>query len=110
MGEKQDTIESRGPGLNRGERKPGEIRSEIERTRAEMTETVDAIERKISPDRFRNEMVADLQRAGDFAQRKIREYGSGLVERAKTMRLPTALLLIGISWLIIGIARKRGGG
>ena len=103
MVEKQNQLERR----SRQERGPGEIRSEIERTRAKMGETVNAIEREIGPDRFRWGMLKNIQAAGDYAEQRAKSIGSFMVEQTKTTKLPAALLVIGISWLLIGMTRKR---
>lgn len=107
MGEKQDYLSSRTEERikHRG-RQPDEIRSEIERTRSELTQTVDAIERKISPDRFRYEIKKDIRFAGDYLQKMIREGGDALLRGIRSNNIPTALVLIGVAWLIFEITRQ----
>jgi len=104
MGKAQDYL-NRNSSIH-GERSPDEIRSEIERTRSELNSTVDAIEERISPERFRFEMKKNIRIMGYYAQDAIRMVGTRLVEEVKHIRLPTALLLVGLSWLMIGVTRE----
>lgn len=111
MGEKQGYLSGRKEErVKRGSRHPDEIRSEIERTRSELNHTVDAIEQKISPDRFRYEFKKDLQYAGDYLQKMIREGGNALIRQTRSKNIPTALVLIGVAWLIFGITKQSRKG
>ena len=91
----------------RNERSPDELRSEIERTRAEMTGTVEAMEKKLSPERFGSAVNRNLREMSDIAQNKIRAMGGKIARNMGRRSLPTALLLIGISWLVISISKNR---
>jgi hypothetical protein len=107
MGEKQDYMSSRREERieHRG-RTPDEIRSEIELTRSELTHTVDAIERKISPDRFVGELKKNIRYAGDYLQKILTEGGDALLKGTRSKSIPTVLTLIGVAWLIFEIAKQ----
>jgi ElaB/YqjD/DUF883 family membrane-anchored ribosome-binding protein len=84
-------------------------RTEIERTRADMSETVDAIQERLSPENLKEQ--AKVQ-AKDTA----REAGSGFVERIKQNPVPAAMVGIGLGWLLMsgregssGQQRLQGG-
>lgn len=84
----------------REDRSSDEIRRDMEGTRAEMHETVDALERKLSP----GQMVDDLwNRARDSAP------GSAVSDVATTVRdhpLPASLVGLGLAWMAVERARS----
>jgi ElaB/YqjD/DUF883 family membrane-anchored ribosome-binding protein len=92
-----------------------QIRSEIEETRVEMSETIDAIQNKLTPrnivanatDRVKaaaTERVRDMadtasqtaQQAMDFT----RDAASGVTDRVRENPLPLALIGLGAAWLL----------
>ena len=75
-----------------------QTRSEIERTRADMSETVDALQQRLSPHNLKEQ--AKVQ-----AKETVRETGSGFVERIKQNPIPAAMVGIGLGWLL-----TSGGG
>ena len=93
------------PGLNT-EAEVDEIevtRIEIERTRAGMSETVDAIQERLSPENLK-EQAKD--RVKEATVGKAQEAGSGIVDTVKANPLPAALTGIGLGWLLVN-ARKQ---
>jgi hypothetical protein len=77
-----------------GERSPDEIEAEIARTRAEMDETLHAIERKLSPGELLDQAMAHLRNGpGDYA--------AHLGEAVKRDPLPVALIGLGVGWLVL---------
>lgn len=79
-------------------------RVEIERTRADMSETVDAIQNKLSPQNLK-EQAKD--RVKEATVGRAQEAGSGVVETIRQNPLPAALTGIGFGWLLMN-ARKQG--
>jgi ElaB/YqjD/DUF883 family membrane-anchored ribosome-binding protein len=88
---------------------------EIERTRADMSETVDAIQERLSPqnlkeqakDRVKEATVGRAEQAMNDAGDKAKEAGSGVVGTIRSNPLPAALTGIGLGWLFVS-ARKQG--
>lgn len=72
------------------ERSSTEIRRDIERTRAEMDETVDALERRLSP----GQMV-------DEAWQMFKRDGRGAGDIVRDHPVPLALMGLGVAWLAI---------
>jgi ElaB/YqjD/DUF883 family membrane-anchored ribosome-binding protein len=80
-------------------------RVEIERTRAGMSETVDAIQERLSPKNLK-EQAKD--RVKEATVGKAQEAGSGIVDTIRqNSLLPAALAGIGLGWLLVN-ARKQG--
>jgi ElaB/YqjD/DUF883 family membrane-anchored ribosome-binding protein len=78
-------------------------RIEIERTRAGMSETVDAIQERLNPENLK-EQAKD--RVKEATVGKAQEAGSGLVNTIRQNPLPAALTGIGLGWLLVN-ARKQ---
>ena len=96
------------------------IDAEIERTRAEMSRTVDEIQQRLSPENIKNQLLeqvrgqyeevkdtvmdATVGRAEDMihtASDKIGEAGSTLVDTVRGNPIPYALIGIGTAWLMM---------
>jgi hypothetical protein len=98
-----------------------EIRSEIEQTRADMSETIDAIQDRLSPGRLVTDAkntvteatlgrVKDLaetasRTAGDLAS-KSSETGAGVVRTARRHPVPVALVGVAATWLLVHALRR----
>ena len=89
---------------------PEEIESDIERTRERMTEDIDAIGEKFSPEHLKQrarEAVTDakeavvekVQEATGEVGRKAKEMGSGLVDLIRENPLPAAVAGVSLYWL-----------
>ena len=78
-------------------------RVEIERTRAGMSETVDAIQERLSPENLKEQAKDRLKEA---TVGKAQEAGSGIVDTIRQNPLPAALTGIGLGWLFVN-ARKQ---
>ncbi len=74
-------------------------RAEIERTRTDMSETVDAIQNKLSP---RNLKEQAKEQAKDTAKGT----GSTIMETIRENPLPAALTGIGLGWLFVSARRS----
>lgn len=83
-----------------GEATPEELEASLEQTRVEMSETLHAIEQKLSP----SEIVDQIFRyyhtgPGEFAQ--------NLGESVKRNPLPVTLITIGLGWLMMADRQQR---
>jgi hypothetical protein len=102
-----------------------QIRSEIEETRVELTETIDAIQEKLTPrnivanatDRVKTaatERVRDMaETASQTAQQAMdysREAATGVTERLRQNPLPLALIGLGAAWLLARTSPRRSNG
>ncbi|HEY0128324.1 MAG TPA: DUF3618 domain-containing protein, partial [Rubrobacteraceae bacterium] len=80
-------------------------RVEIERTRAGMSETVDAIQERLSPENLKEQAKDRVEQAKDRVKEatvgKAQEAGSGIVGTIKANPLPAALTGIGLGWLLM---------
>jgi ElaB/YqjD/DUF883 family membrane-anchored ribosome-binding protein len=79
-----------------------QTRTEIERTRADMSETVDALQERLSPQNLKEQ--AKVQ-----AKETARETGSSFVDRIKQNPVPAAMVGIGLGWLFMS-GREEGSG
>jgi hypothetical protein len=107
------------------ERRTSEIRQEIDHTRAEMTETIDAIQAKLNP---RNIVANATERvkaattervremagtAGDTAQElmnQTRDTAGGIVQSVQQNPVPAALIGLGAVWLLMNRPSTGDGG
>jgi hypothetical protein len=78
-----------------------ELRSEIERTRAEMDSTFDALERKMTPGQILEE-AWHLTRGGTTAG------ASKLWQVAREHPLPATVIGLGLGWLLVESSRGNG--
>lgn len=75
--------------------RPQEIEREIERTRLEMSGTLQEIQRRLSPGQLLDEGLAYLREGGPG------QFASNLGESVKREPLPVALIGIGVGWLML---------
>jgi ElaB/YqjD/DUF883 family membrane-anchored ribosome-binding protein len=102
-----------------------EIRSEIERTRGEMSETLDAIQEKLRPgtivanatERVKSATTETVRHMADSASETTRqamdytrEAATGVGGFIKHNQLPLALIGIGTAWLLTGRTKERNHG
>jgi ElaB/YqjD/DUF883 family membrane-anchored ribosome-binding protein len=79
---------------NTENRSPEEIESDIERTRADFSSTIDAIQRKLSPSAMMDDAV-------DYALSTTPgAFSMNLVNQVRDNPIPVALIGIGIAWLM----------
>ena len=78
---------------------PDVLQSEIDSTRANVGETLDALQAKLSPGQFLDEGMALMRRYGG-------EFASSLGSSVKRHPLPIILTGIGIAWLVA--SHRRG--
>jgi ElaB/YqjD/DUF883 family membrane-anchored ribosome-binding protein len=96
-----------GTGTDPGAKSSGEIETEVERTRANVSDTLDALRGKMAPSQLMDQMV---DRVTDYAR------GSGGAEFARNLGasvranpLPVALIGAGIAWLLLSKNDSAGG-
>jgi len=94
-----------GPGADEVEVDRVEVtRVEIERTRADMSETVDAIQERLSPQNLKEQAKDKVKEA---TVGKAQEAGSGIVDTIKANPLPAALTGIGLGWLLVSARQQN---
>ncbi len=115
MGEKPDDVRQRGP-LDETGRDPAPLagetevdeievtRVEIEQTRADMSETVDAIQERLSPENLKDQAK---ERVREATVGRARETGSGIMETIRENPVPAALTGIGLGWLLMSGRNQR---
>jgi hypothetical protein len=93
-------------------------REEIERTRAQMSSTIDAIQSKLSPDALKEQakdavMDATVGKAQQVAsgvtdtlQNTVGEAGGSFIDTIRENPIPAALAGIGIGWLVMSFRGK----
>lgn len=92
-----------------GGEEPEEIRAQIEQTRAEMAETIDAIQAKLNPDYItaqvketvRTSTARRAEQMANTAERKARNIRSTISETIRENPIPAAMAGIGIGWLLM---------
>jgi hypothetical protein len=94
-----------------------EIRAEIERKRSQMTEKIDTIQDRLSPDHLKQQaqtMVQDIiQESTDaiieFARSGSKQAGRSLLDTIKANPLPSAVIGVGLGWLAMNMMKSQGG-
>lgn len=92
-----------------GSDSPEAIRAEIQETRAHMTEVVDAIQAKLSPERLTQEAkeivkdatVRKVEKMANMTMHKADTWRSQMMETIRQNPIPAALVGIGLGWLLI---------
>jgi hypothetical protein len=78
---------------------PEQIQRDIERTRAEMGNTLDTIRQKLSPGQMLDEALDYLKGSG------LNQFSSNLGETVKHNPIPVSLIGVGIAWLAMAGSR-----
>lgn len=124
MGEEPDAMTPGGsaPAERAEPDEPAEIRANIERTRAEMSETIDAIQEKLSPDRLKEQakdavkeatvgkvktMVTSATETASDVVETVQDSAQEAVRYVRENPLPAAIVGAGVAWLLM---RSRGEG
>lgn len=87
---------------------PQVIRAQIARTRAEMGQTLDEIQVRLSPDYIRKQTqdsireatVEKVEQMTQTAEYKVKNWRSSAVQTVKENPIPSALIGLGIGWLL----------
>lgn len=110
--ERADDLRSEQRAVMRGDRDPNDprvIRQNIERRRAQMSETINRIQYRLDPDRLRYEAEeavrdATIGKVEDMAykaRRKVERTQRGVVQKVKNNPIPAALIGLGLGWLMM---------
>jgi hypothetical protein len=83
-------------------RSPEEIERDIERKRAALAGTVDALQDRVSPERLVNEVVRSVREHGG-------DVGTAIAQSVKQNPVGLALTGIGLAWLIFGRSHDAPG-
>jgi ElaB/YqjD/DUF883 family membrane-anchored ribosome-binding protein len=130
MGEKTTDIRSRpgvapgttgeistGTGYGNADPEIASIRTGIERTRAEMSQTISTIQEKLSfrqiGEQFLDKIreTANSERTKHMMERtsyRVKEMGNSLGETIKDHPVPMALLAVGLGWLLMETRKESG--
>jgi ElaB/YqjD/DUF883 family membrane-anchored ribosome-binding protein len=128
MGEKTTDVRPR-PGPAPGTTQPAEfaksadpeiasIRTDIERTRAEMSETISTIQEKLSVQQLGEQLFDKLRETVNSERTKqmmektsyrVREMGNSIGETIKDHPVPMAMLALGLGWLLMESKKGSGG-
>ena len=95
------------PDRLRDEPAPDEVevtRIEIERTRADMSETANAIQRRLSPENLKEQAKDRVREATVGAAQ---EAGSSITDTIRENPVPWALTGIGLGWLLMNTRKQR---
>ena len=83
---------------------PDVIRANIEQTRANMSETVNAIQTQLSPEwlkqKAKEATIRKVEEMTDIATRKANNWRANTVETIRRNPIPAALIGIGLGWLL----------
>jgi ElaB/YqjD/DUF883 family membrane-anchored ribosome-binding protein len=88
---------------------PADIRAEIDMTRAELTQTLNAIQEKLSPERIKQQATDQVRAAtvgrvetmADDAKWKVRGVGEDVFDTIKRNPAPALLTAVGLGWLFM---------
>ncbi len=88
---------------------PKEIREDIRRTRAEISETVDIIQARLDPERLKGQAqevvreatIGRIENMANDISRRASGMGNGVMDTLKSNPIPAALMGIGLGWLLI---------
>ena len=83
---------------------PDRLREQIRETRAELDETVHTLQQRLSPDtlkeQVKNAAMDTVETAKENARTKVNQWQSILVKRVLNNPLPTALIGVGLLWMM----------
>lgn len=93
---------------------PEVIRTQIEQTRANMSQTIEQIQGKLSPDHIRQQTkeaireatIGKVEEMTDKAEREVRNWRTKVTRAVKENPVPAALIGIGVGWLIVSDSSK----
>jgi ElaB/YqjD/DUF883 family membrane-anchored ribosome-binding protein len=99
-------------------RRTRELRSEIDRTRGEMSETIDAIQDRLSPrnvvsraaDSVKEATVGRVRQMAHTVHDRMpssgNEWGGGFIDRVRDNPVPAAIAAVSLAWLAFGGRRQ----
>jgi hypothetical protein len=97
------------PRVRDGEEDPSELREDIEQTRADMSETLEAIEERLSPENLKDQAMTTMREATvgkaeqmvNTVEQKAKGTGGTMVDTIKANPIPAALAAMSIGWLVM---------
>lgn len=97
---------------------PKQIREQIEQTRGDMSETIDAIQDRLNPDRLKEQVKESVREATiGRAEQMVsdvtdtaRHTGNSVLDRVKANPVPAALIGIGLGWMMLRGKSDQGAG
>ena len=110
------TAEKFDPASGSGDSRTAAIRSDIERTRARLGDTVEALGAQLNPshlaqrakDSLREATIGRVQHMANNTKARINQTGRGLAETVRENPLPAVMAAAGIGWLLLaGRDRKE---
>jgi hypothetical protein len=94
------------------DRRAREIQGEIAHTRAELSETIDALQEKLRPGNLVSDATEKVKAATTERVRGMAEMASeraqGFVQGARQNPIPALMVGAGVAWMLIDRARHRG--
>jgi Protein of unknown function (DUF3618) len=92
-----------------GEDNPSELRDEVEQTRGELSETLEAIKEWLSPEHLKDQATTTMREATvgkaeqmvSTVEQKAKGAGATMVDTIKANPIPAALAAMGIGWLVM---------
>lgn len=115
MGTTPNEMSRREPAYDPSDKDPEEIRADIERTRADMSETVDELQERLSPQRLKAQAQtavhdATIGRAKEVAENvsyQARSMGARVRESVRENPIPAAMIAVGAGWLFMESRSRR---
>jgi ElaB/YqjD/DUF883 family membrane-anchored ribosome-binding protein len=90
-----------------GERSPAEIEEEIELARAEIDDTLDAIQRKLSPGQLLDQAVDQFRGWRQSGGETASEYVAAMDEAVRRNPIAATLVGVGLGWLMLSSGEPR---
>ena len=84
-----------------------ELRSQIEQTRGEMSETIDAIQSRLSPKRVLADAKDSVTEATVERVKRLSSASRGAVQKMRDNRVPIALLATAAGLLVRSLTNRR---
>jgi hypothetical protein len=114
-GRPAESNRTRGDDLDpESDRRTREIQGEIAHTRAELSETIDALQERLRPGTIVSDATDRVKNATTERMRSMADTASGtaqgIMEDARQNPVPALMIGAGIAWMLIDRARHRGNG
>lgn len=99
------------------DRRTREIQGEIAHTRAEMSETIDALQEKLRPgnlvsgatDKVKTATTERVRSMADTASGSAQGMAQGMIEGARQNPIPALMIGAGVAWMLIDRSRRGNG-
>jgi ElaB/YqjD/DUF883 family membrane-anchored ribosome-binding protein len=99
------------------EMRPEEIRAQMVQTRAELSDTIDAIHERLDPEKLKHQAtesiraatIGKVEQAMNRVEDTARETRYGLADTIRQNPIPAALVGVGLTWLFFNGSDRNGG-